>query len=154
MQPPCFKKVASVALRLQLKEFSEVKYLSAPVFILSAGSNSALSFYRRQGAVIPEIQQADNQTIPDDYADWIGTVDAVYDYQPRDNAMSDPNLWVIKAEERQAWSTEALLIDNNPSMLALSFDAFVDDASTYRLFTTHYCAIHRRLTRCKLSPGG
>ncbi|KAJ7232069.1 hypothetical protein C8J57DRAFT_1384051 [Mycena rebaudengoi] len=96
MQPPCFKKVASVALRLQLKEFGEVKYL-------------------RQGAVIPEIQQADNQTIPDDYADWMGTVDAVYDYQPRDNAMSDPNLWVIKAEERQAWSTEALLIDNNPN---------------------------------------
>jgi hypothetical protein len=49
----------------------------------------------------------------------VGTVDAVYDYQPRDNAMTDPDLWVIKAEERRAWTTEAVLIDNNPSMFAV-----------------------------------
>ncbi|KAJ7269739.1 hypothetical protein C8J57DRAFT_1227447 [Mycena rebaudengoi] len=92
-QPQCATKVASVALGLQLREFSEVKYL-------------------REGAVLPAIPLTDNRTISDDSADWLAAVDA-YSYQHA-NAVRDPNLWVIKAEERQAWATEAVLIDNNP----------------------------------------
>ncbi|KAJ7269769.1 hypothetical protein C8J57DRAFT_1607569 [Mycena rebaudengoi] len=94
-QHQCATKVASVALRLQLREFGEVKYL-------------------REGAVFPAIPETDNQTIPDDSAGWVSTLDAAYDYQ-RADAMGDPSLWVIKAEERQAWATEAVLIDDNPN---------------------------------------
>ncbi|KAJ7269750.1 hypothetical protein C8J57DRAFT_320110 [Mycena rebaudengoi] len=66
-QPQCATKVASVALRLQLREFGEVKYM-------------------REGAIISATPQADNQTIPDDYVDWVDTLDAAYNYQ-RANAM-------------------------------------------------------------------
>ncbi|KAJ6619955.1 hypothetical protein B0H10DRAFT_1131597 [Mycena sp. CBHHK59/15] len=40
----------------------------------------------------------------------------VYDYEAHDNAMNDPELWTVKAEERRAWTTEAVLIDNNPNI--------------------------------------
>ncbi|KAJ6530010.1 hypothetical protein DFH09DRAFT_1370814 [Mycena vulgaris] len=95
-QPHCVTQVASVALRLQLDEFGEVKFL-------------------KTGAVIPEIRGADNESVSADYANWFGTADAVYDYEPYDSATSDPDLWTIMAEERTAWSTEALLISNNPN---------------------------------------
>ncbi|KAJ7179631.1 hypothetical protein C8R46DRAFT_645950 [Mycena filopes] len=36
-----------------------------------------------------------------------------YDYEPYDRAMSDPEFWVVKAEERRAWSTEATLLSTN-----------------------------------------
>ncbi|KAJ7269745.1 hypothetical protein C8J57DRAFT_320041 [Mycena rebaudengoi] len=89
-QPQCAAKVASVALRLQLREFSEVKYL-------------------REGVVLPAIPLPDSQTIPE-----IGRVPWIPIITSAVNAMGDPSLWVIKAEERQVWSTEAVLIDDNP----------------------------------------
>ena len=89
-----------MALRLELTEFGEVKHL-------------------RKGAVLPEIKKSDNQTLKDDILSWgwarNAATEVVYDYGPYDRAMSDPALWVVKAEERTVWSTEATLFDNNPS---------------------------------------
>ncbi|KAF7369541.1 hypothetical protein MVEN_00284000 [Mycena venus] len=89
LQPHCAASIASVALRLELNEFGEVKHL-------------------RPGAVIPEIKKTDNQTLRDN-------PHTLYDYGPYDKAMSDPALWFVKAEERTAWSTEATLFENNPN---------------------------------------
>ncbi|KAJ7307794.1 hypothetical protein DFH08DRAFT_792799 [Mycena albidolilacea] len=89
LQPHCADKIASVALRLELNEFGEVKHL-------------------RHGAAIPEIKKSDNQTLQDDPR-------TLYDYGPYDKAMSDPALWFVKAEERTVWSTEATLFENNPN---------------------------------------
>ncbi|KAJ7016019.1 hypothetical protein C8F04DRAFT_622358 [Mycena alexandri] len=91
----CANQVASVALRLQFDEFGEVKYL-------------------KKGAVIPEVQ-ASNQTAPAEYPDWMGS-DVVLDYQVHDDALSNPELWTVKAEERRAWTTEATLLDNTPDL--------------------------------------
>ncbi|KAJ7226698.1 hypothetical protein GGX14DRAFT_417156 [Mycena pura] len=100
VQPHCANSIASVALRLELTEFGEVKHL-------------------RKGAVLPEIKKSDNQTLKDDILSWgwVGNAatEVVYDYGPYDRAMSDPALWVVKAEERTVWSTEATLFDNNPT---------------------------------------
>ncbi|KAJ6527268.1 hypothetical protein DFH09DRAFT_164284 [Mycena vulgaris] len=90
----CAHQVASVALRLQLDEFGEFKFLKA-------------------GVVLPDVQQAANQSQPAGYEDWVGS-SVMYDYQVRDDAMSDPALWTIGAEERRAWTTEATLLDSNP----------------------------------------
>jgi exoribonuclease II len=115
-------------------------------------SNSARPFRRREGADLPAIPLTDNRTISDDSADWLAAVDA-YSYQHA-NAVRDPNLWVIKAEERQAWATEAVLIDNNPGMFTLPhFPASIDDASICRLLPPHYNTIHRCLAGGKLSGG-
>ncbi|KAJ6527269.1 hypothetical protein DFH09DRAFT_1371470 [Mycena vulgaris] len=78
----CAHQVASVALRLQLDEFGEFKFLKA-------------------GVVLPAVQQAANQSKPVGYADWGGS-SVVSDYQARDDAMSDPAFWTIGAEERCA----------------------------------------------------
>ncbi|KAJ7248675.1 hypothetical protein C8J57DRAFT_1475427 [Mycena rebaudengoi] len=93
----CASQIASVALRLQLSEFGEVKHL-------------------RHGAVIPQIQRAENIDTTDDIPHSVPTnsTNTRYDYGPYDAAMSDPDLWVVKAEERTSWSTEAVLFDNNP----------------------------------------
>ncbi|KAJ7484339.1 hypothetical protein FB451DRAFT_1232194 [Mycena latifolia] len=91
----CAQQIAAVALRLQLDEFGEVKFL-------------------KQGAELPAIQTAANQTAPMGYEDWTGS-SVMYDYQARDDAMSDPELWTVVAEERRAWATEATLLDNNPN---------------------------------------
>ncbi|KAJ7484340.1 hypothetical protein FB451DRAFT_1232200 [Mycena latifolia] len=91
----CAQQIAAVALRLQLDEFGEVKFL-------------------KQGAELPAIQTAANQTAPMGYEDWTGS-SVMYDYQARDDAMSDPELWTVAAEERRAWATEATLLDNNPN---------------------------------------
>ncbi|KAF7356413.1 hypothetical protein MVEN_00974100 [Mycena venus] len=91
----CANQIASVALRLQLDEFGEFKYLKG-------------------GAIIPEVQPS-NQSTPSEYADWMGS-DVVYDYQAHDDGLSDPALWAVKAEERRAWTTEATLIENNPDL--------------------------------------
>ncbi|KAF7356401.1 hypothetical protein MVEN_00972700 [Mycena venus] len=91
----CANQIASVALRLQLDEFGEFKYLKG-------------------GAIIPEVQPS-NQSTPSGYADWMGS-DVVYDYQAHDDSLSDPALWAVKAEERRAWTTEATLIENNPDL--------------------------------------
>jgi hypothetical protein len=90
LQPHCADRIASVALRLELNEFGEVKHL-------------------RHGAVIPEIKKSDNQTLRDDSR-------TLYNYGPYDKAMSDPALWFVRAEERTVWSTEATLFENNPSL--------------------------------------
>ncbi|KAJ7116050.1 hypothetical protein C8R44DRAFT_794026 [Mycena epipterygia] len=97
-QTHCANRIASVALRLQLDEFGEVKHL-------------------RQGAVIPEIHISHNQTVPTDFLGFWGgsSTDIVHDYSAYDAAMSDSALSMIKAEERRAWSTEAILFENNPN---------------------------------------
>ncbi|KAJ7282667.1 hypothetical protein C8J57DRAFT_48792 [Mycena rebaudengoi] len=89
----CVNKVGSVTLRLQLLEFGEVKYL-------------------KEGAVIPVVQpaQSGNKSVP--VAQDL--MCAIYDFEARDNTMCDPDFWVVKAEERQSWTTEATLIDDNP----------------------------------------
>jgi hypothetical protein len=66
-----------------------------------------------------------SQTLPDDLISlgfWgAGSAnEVVYDYGPYDRAMSDPALWVVKAEERTAWSTEPTLFENNPSTYSFS----------------------------------
>ncbi|KAJ7163857.1 hypothetical protein C8R43DRAFT_879200 [Mycena crocata] len=100
-QAHCANRIASVSLRLQLDEFAEVKHL-------------------RRGAVLPEIQRSHNQTVPDHTLGYWGTSnDVVYDYDPYDRAMSNPALWVIKAEERRAWSTEVVLFENNRSVYTI-----------------------------------
>ncbi|KAJ7181301.1 hypothetical protein C8R43DRAFT_968875 [Mycena crocata] len=90
----CTNQIASVALRLQLSEFGEVKHL-------------------RHGAVIPPIRKAENAHSPENFSDP-NAKDTRYDYGPYDAAMSDPDLWVVKAEERTAWSTEVILLPDNP----------------------------------------
>ncbi|KAF7343290.1 hypothetical protein MVEN_01761100 [Mycena venus] len=96
-QVNCANRIASVALRLQLDEFSEVKYL-------------------RHGAVIPVIKKSPKQNTPGDFLEPLSgsANDTVYDYGPYDRALSDAALWEVKAEERIAWSTEVVLFDNNP----------------------------------------
>ncbi|KAJ7477289.1 hypothetical protein B0H11DRAFT_2030589 [Mycena galericulata] len=103
----CANRIASVSLRLQLDEFSEVKHL-------------------RRGVVLPGIPKADNQTIPTDFTDWgFNKNDAVYDYSGYDRAMSDPAFWVVKAEERRAWTTEAVLFENNPDFSQAMVTPFI-----------------------------
>ncbi|KAJ7137746.1 hypothetical protein C8R44DRAFT_336242 [Mycena epipterygia] len=85
----CAHQIVSVALRLQLNEFGELVFL-------------------RAGVVLPEPRQAVNETVPGS--------DVVYDYQPYADAMSDPELWNVRAEERQVWVTETMLLDDNPGM--------------------------------------
>ncbi|KAJ7695018.1 hypothetical protein B0H17DRAFT_438936 [Mycena rosella] len=94
----CANRIASVALRLQLDEFGDVKYL-------------------RRGAVLPEIHISNNQTVPMDVFGFFGgnSNDVVYDYSAYDRAISDSAFWVVKGEERRAWSTEVVLFQNNPS---------------------------------------
>ncbi|KAF7307376.1 hypothetical protein MIND_00531700 [Mycena indigotica] len=92
----CGTKVASVALRLSLDEFAEVKYM-------------------RPGAELPPIVKADNQTRPDSQlaGGWMvrsqDKDEILYNYTAYDRALSDPALWVVKAEERKTWTTEATL---------------------------------------------
>ncbi|KAJ6591510.1 hypothetical protein DFH09DRAFT_1025314 [Mycena vulgaris] len=92
----CANRIASVTLRLQLDEFGEVKHL-------------------RQGAVLPEIHRSHNQTVSLDLYNFFGASanDVVYDYSAYDRAMSDSAFWVVKAEERRAWSTEVVLLEKN-----------------------------------------
>ncbi|KAJ7243902.1 hypothetical protein B0H12DRAFT_1310181 [Mycena haematopus] len=134
IQAHCADKIASVALRLQLDEFGEVKHL-------------------RQGAVIPEIQKADNQTLPDDlfsFGFWGSSGpdanEVVYDYGPYDRAMSDHSLWVVHAEQRRAWSTEVTLLENNHSMCLHIL--LVNDfrQAFHRVFSTDRQTLHCRLT--------
>ncbi|KAJ7440751.1 hypothetical protein FB451DRAFT_1377467 [Mycena latifolia] len=82
----CADQIASVVLRLQLNEFSELVAL-------------------KEGIVLPSTWQAANETTP--------ASDMVYDYKPYAEAISDPELWTVKAEERQAWTTETTLLDHN-----------------------------------------
>ncbi|KAJ7931688.1 hypothetical protein B0H13DRAFT_830992 [Mycena leptocephala] len=91
----CAHQIESVALRLQLDEFGEFKFL-------------------KKGAVLPEVQ-ASNQSALAGYADWTGS-DVVYSYEEHDNSMSDPEFFTVKAEERRAWTTEAALLENNPDL--------------------------------------
>jgi CYTH domain-containing protein len=82
-----------VALRLQLDEFGEFKFL-------------------KKGAVLPEVRVS-KESAPVGYEDWMGS-DIIMDYQAHDEGLSDPDLWTVQAEERRAWSTEAILLENNP----------------------------------------
>ncbi|KAJ7656286.1 hypothetical protein DFH06DRAFT_1199134 [Mycena polygramma] len=95
LRAECANQIASVALRLQLDEFGEFKYLTA-------------------GAVLPEVQPA-NKSAPPGLDDWTGS-NVVYDYQAHDDGLSNPELWTIKAEERRAWTTQATLLENNPDL--------------------------------------
>ncbi|KAK7012841.1 hypothetical protein R3P38DRAFT_1561293 [Favolaschia claudopus] len=85
----CAQQIASVTLRLQLDEFGEVKYL-------------------KEGAVLPEVRPS-NESASTEYSSSMGG-DVVYDYQAHDDGLNDPELWTIKAEERRAWTTEAILL--------------------------------------------
>ncbi|KAJ7762714.1 hypothetical protein DFH07DRAFT_956614 [Mycena maculata] len=106
-QENCSHRIDSVSLRLQLDEFSEVKYL-------------------RRGAVLPEIRKAQNQTRPADSSYWGSKPgDVVYDYSEYDKAMGDSNIWAVKAEERRAWSTETILFENNPDFSRAMVTPFI-----------------------------
>ncbi|KAJ7656269.1 hypothetical protein DFH06DRAFT_1473531 [Mycena polygramma] len=91
----CANQIASVALRLQLDEFGEFKFL-------------------KEGAVLPEVRPS-NQSAPSGFADWTGS-DVVYDYQAHDDGLTNPELWTVKAEERRAWTTQATLLESNPDL--------------------------------------
>ncbi|KAJ7180865.1 hypothetical protein C8R46DRAFT_1070789 [Mycena filopes] len=83
LRPECANQIASVALRLQLDEFGEVKFL-------------------REGAVLR----------PSNASASAGSDNIAFDYQAHDDALTDPQLWAVKAEERRAWTTVATLLDN------------------------------------------
>ncbi|KAJ7136543.1 hypothetical protein C8R43DRAFT_1203261 [Mycena crocata] len=87
----CTSQIASVALRLQLSEFGKVKHL-------------------RHGAVLPSIRRAENAHSPENFSDS-NAKDTRYDYGPYDER---PGFVVAKAEERTAWSTEVILLADNP----------------------------------------
>ncbi|KAJ7154690.1 hypothetical protein C8R46DRAFT_441899 [Mycena filopes] len=89
LRPECAHQIASVALRLQFDEIGEVKFV-------------------KNSAVIPELQLA-NQTDPVGYEDYMGS-DFALNHQTHDDAMSNPALWTVKAEERRGWTTEATLL--------------------------------------------
>ncbi|KAK7025120.1 hypothetical protein R3P38DRAFT_2530267 [Favolaschia claudopus] len=91
LRQECANQIASVALRLQLDEFGEVKHL-------------------KRGAVLPEVRPA-NESASTEYSSWMGS-DVVYDYQAHDDGLSDPELWTLKAEERRSWTTEVILLRN------------------------------------------
>ncbi|KAJ7716143.1 hypothetical protein B0H16DRAFT_1801813 [Mycena metata] len=115
----CANQVASVALRLQFDEFGEVKHL-------------------KEGAVLPEVR-ALNQTAPAAYADWTGS-DVVLDYRTHDDAMSDPELWAVRAEERRGWTTEATLLDGTPDLsqpIVTPFTVAVPAVNYPPVFTQH-----------------
>ncbi|KAJ7622908.1 hypothetical protein DFH06DRAFT_1009006, partial [Mycena polygramma] len=124
----CANQIASVALRLQLDEFGEVKFL-------------------KKGAVLPEVRPS-NQSAPSGYADWTGS-DVVYDYQAYEDRFSNPELWTVKAEERRAWTTQATLLDNNPG--AFSAARCIASLISRRPFPGHHHAVHCRSPGCKLS---
>ncbi|KAK7025123.1 hypothetical protein R3P38DRAFT_3194049 [Favolaschia claudopus] len=90
-QKECAQQIASVALRLQLDEFGEFKHL-------------------KEGAVLPEVLPS-NESASTEYTSWMGD-DVVYNYQAHDDGLSDPELWTIMAEERRAWTTEAILLQD------------------------------------------
>ncbi|KAJ7809051.1 hypothetical protein B0H14DRAFT_2867794 [Mycena olivaceomarginata] len=68
----CANQIASVALRLQLDEFGEFKFL-------------------KKGAVLPEVRVS-KESAPVGYEDWMGS-DIIMDYQAHDEGLSDPDLW-------------------------------------------------------------
>ncbi|KAF8216866.1 hypothetical protein K438DRAFT_1953758 [Mycena galopus ATCC 62051] len=124
----CANQVLSVALRLQLDEFGEVKFL-------------------KEGAVVPEVQPA-SDTVGMGYADWLGS-DIVYDYQAHDDGLSDSELWTVNAEERRAWMTEATLLENNPDLsrpLVTPFTVAVP-AVNYPPAVEHYRSVHGPVSR-------
>ncbi|KAJ6527256.1 hypothetical protein DFH09DRAFT_1328222 [Mycena vulgaris] len=95
-QPNCTSQIVSVALRLQLSEFSEVKYM-------------------KNGAFIPRIDPG-NQTAAMQSVRWPAGVHYVrYEDEAFEKAKTDPAVWHVKAEHRTAWSTEVLLIENSPN---------------------------------------
>ncbi|KAJ7696425.1 hypothetical protein B0H17DRAFT_1130845 [Mycena rosella] len=104
----CADRVASMALRLQFDEFGEVKHL-------------------RAGAVLPEIEISDNQTVSSDFLGFYGgsANDIVYDYGAYDRVMNDPVFWVVKAGECRAWATEVVLFQNNPNFSKPMVAAFI-----------------------------
>ncbi|CAK5267559.1 unnamed protein product [Mycena citricolor] len=89
----CTSAIESVSLRLRLLEFREYKRL-------------------REGQVLPEITLVESSAIPEEYAQTFGVNVPMYDYTSYDQAMSDPEFWVTHATEREAWSTEAILLEN------------------------------------------
>ncbi|KAJ7117687.1 hypothetical protein C8R44DRAFT_200209 [Mycena epipterygia] len=93
-QANCTNQIVSVALRLQLSEFSEVKYM-------------------KDGAFIPR-----NQTVVEPIIHWGPTAyqEAVYRDEGYEQAKGDPAVWTVKAETRTAWSTKAVLIENSPNI--------------------------------------
>ncbi|KAF7301310.1 hypothetical protein MIND_00696100 [Mycena indigotica] len=107
----CASKVASVALRLSLDEFAEVKHL-------------------RRGAQLPQIVKADNQTRPDSADPWMFQTrsqdkETVYNYTAYDHTMSDPAFWIVKAEQRKTWTTERTLFGDDQDFTKPQVTPFV-----------------------------
>ncbi|KAF8137942.1 hypothetical protein K438DRAFT_1996600 [Mycena galopus ATCC 62051] len=93
-RPDCAHEVVSVVLRLQLTEFGEFVSL-------------------KEGVVLPDQWQI---VLNHTTAAATTVHDIVYDYQPYAEAISDPELWNVQAQERRAWTTETTLLDRKPDL--------------------------------------
>ncbi|KAK7025122.1 hypothetical protein R3P38DRAFT_3269847 [Favolaschia claudopus] len=88
LEQECANQVASVALRLQLDEFGEFKHLK----------------------VWPKVPSSDENTFESTkHSDGMGSDIHAHD---DNDGLNDPKLWTIKAEERRAWTTEAILLQD------------------------------------------
>ncbi|KAJ7491907.1 hypothetical protein FB451DRAFT_1388358 [Mycena latifolia] len=90
-QANCTTHIVSVALRLQLSEFSEVKYM-------------------KDGALIPGISSGNHSAVTPMVRWPAGIKHLMYEDDAFEKAKTDPAVWAVKAEGRIAWTTEALLI--------------------------------------------
>ncbi|KAK7025135.1 hypothetical protein R3P38DRAFT_3269860 [Favolaschia claudopus] len=91
LEQECANQVASVVLRLQLDEFGESKHL-------------------KEGAVWPKVPSSDESAFESTkHSDSMGSAVPTHDYN---DGLNDPKLWTIKAEERRAWTTEAILLQH------------------------------------------
>ncbi|KAK7025118.1 hypothetical protein R3P38DRAFT_2952806 [Favolaschia claudopus] len=128
----CAQQITSVALRLQLDEFGEVKYL-------------------KEGAVLPQVHPS-NESASTEYSDWMGS-DVVYDYQAYDDGLSNAELWTINAEERKAWATEATLL-RNPDLsepIITPFTVAMPAVNYPAAISSNYRSLHDPVARYSFS---
>ncbi|KAF7979331.1 hypothetical protein HWV62_42745 [Athelia sp. TMB] len=92
VNPSCAQEIASVALQLQLDEYAEVKF-------------------PRRGAVMPTAPICGNSTCKDEGQWWRmnGLPDSDSERSRYQDALRDPELWDIQAEERTAWDSAVTL---------------------------------------------
>ncbi|KAJ7637183.1 hypothetical protein FB45DRAFT_908489 [Roridomyces roridus] len=97
-RPDCAHEIVSVALRLELSEFSEV---------VSA----------KDGVALPEAWLVSNQTKTVSGLHGEVGQKVVYNFSSAyAEAISDPELWNIAAEERIAWTSEIVLLKDHPDL--------------------------------------
>lgn len=103
LDPSCAEEMEHVVLKLELKEFSEVKYLWVPMKRYSAVPLNNYLMHSKPDAMLPEYPCPSNASHYDSLliSDPFGfSLKGEYN-----EALSDPERWVVGAEERVAWSS-------------------------------------------------